>query len=1120
MMDEATQNQIAAADPARTTWLTANAGSGKTRVLTDRVARLLLAGTAPERILCLTYTKAAATEMQNRLLKRLGQWAMLPEPDLRAELAQLGEGGDPDLAEARRLFARAIETPGGLKVQTIHSFCASLLRRFPLEANVPMGFTEMDDRSARALRAQILDDMAEKGDPAIRDLTRLQSGDNLDGFLAGLSESDYLTPPDADAIWTAMDLPRGITADTLLSDVFTGSEGDLFDALIPVLLTGKSTDAKLAATLSQGRWRDPSMADLWRLCGCLLTGGSAKVPFGAKVGSIPTKDLRLGACAPFMVELEDLMVRVELARPQALALSTAEKTLALHRFGHAFSTRMAAEKAAHGWLDFDDLIHRTAQLLEESSMAQWVLWRLDGGIDHILVDEAQDTSPDQWRVIRRLTDEFTNGDGAQDRPRTLFVVGDPKQSIYSFQGADIAVFEDMRDSFDRDFDAVQQPMQRRGLAHSFRSSPAVLSLVDAVFQGDAAQGLGDPPRHVAFRSTLPGRVDIWPALPDPDTPERPDWTQPVDAPAENDANTELARIVARQIRDMLGRPILDAKSGKLRAIGAGDVQILVQRRSDLFASLIAELKAAGLPVAGADRLKLAAELAVRDITATLSVLATPEDDLSLAAALRSPLFGMSEDDLFHLAQRKKGEFLWKRLRESDHTATLDILNDLAARADYVRPYDIIARLLTRHGGRAALLARLGPEAEDGIDELLSQAIAYEEVETPSLTGFLVWLQSDDVQVKRQLPSGEGGLIRVMTVHGSKGLESPVVILPETQKRRADSRQRIVRVDNMPVWKGAATDRCDAVALAVARWDQKQEEERRRLLYVAMTRAESWLVVAAAGDTGAGLDSWYTMIAEGATRTDLTRSKLTVEGLGDGLRLSFGDWPEQAVDAKTNTLPPVHAPDWAMRMPPPPADYIGVMTATGLGGAKVISAPSQGDRDAAMLRGTRLHLLLEHLPAYPRDAWAGLARSLLSGAEGGLADADEVDDLLTEATDLIDAPALDQVLRPAPDTQVLAEVSVTTPMPDGRILNGIIDRLVISLTDILAVDYKTNHAVPDTPEATPEGILRQMAAYRLALRGIWPDRPVRVAVLWTQTRDLMVLPDAILDHALDTVMAAP
>ncbi|QBX35884.1 double-strand break repair helicase AddA [Paracoccus liaowanqingii] len=1115
-MDEATLNQIAAADPLRSTWLTANAGSGKTRVLTDRVARLLLAGTPPERILCLTYTKAAATEMQNRLLARLGRWAMLPEPDLRAELAQLGEGQEaaPDLPAARRLFARAIETPGGLKVQTIHSFCAALLRRFPLEAGVPMGFAELDDRSARALRGEIIEEMAEGDHPAIADLTRLHSGDDLDRFLASLSLADFETAPDPDALWAALDVPPGLTADSLLAQVFLGAEGDLADALIPALRTGKVTDAKLAEALAQVRWRDPGMADLARLFGCLLFGGSAKVPFGAKTGKIPTKDLAIGACAPFMDDLNDLMERVELARPQALALTAAEKSLALHRFGHAFATRMNAAKAAHGWLDFDDLIRRTAQLLEESSMAQWVLWRLDGGIDHILVDEAQDTSPEQWRVIRRLTDEFTSGAGTHDRPRTLFVVGDPKQSIYSFQGADIAVFEAMRDLFDRDFQAVQQPMQRRGLAHSFRSSPAILRLVDAVFQGEAAAGLGDPPRHLAFRDALPGRVDLWPALPKPDKTDPEDWTRPVDAPSENDAETQLARHIAAQIGAMIGTPILDAKTGAARPIGAGDIQILVQRRADLFAALIAELKSAGLPVAGADRLRLAGELAVRDITATLSVLATPEDDLALAASLRSPLFGLSEDDLYHLAQgRKKGEYLWIRLRESQHSEIQAVFNDLAKNADYLRPHDLIARLLTRHGGRAALLARLGPEAVDGIDELMSQALAYEQVETPSLTGFLVWLASDEVEVKRQLPGGAGGLIRVMTVHGSKGLESPIVILPETQTRRAASRQPLVRLDRLPVWRGAAADRCDSVALAVADWDRRQGEERRRLLYVAMTRAESWLIVAAAGETGEGLDSWHAMVAEGAGRAGLDRSDLTVEGIGTGLRLSWGDWPEQAPSVATALPPRRNPPDWALRMAPPAPDFVAPVTASGLGGAKVLAATSDGDREAAMLRGTRLHLLLEHLPAHPAPDWPRIAGAILSGAEGGLPDGADMALLLAEAGEILSAPALSQVLQPGPEAQILSEVALTAPLPGLGLLNGVIDRLVVTPDLITAVDYKTNADVPATPEAVPEGILRQMAAYRAALRGIWPGRPLRMAVLWTASRSLMDLPDAVLDPVM-------
>ncbi|RJE82454.1 double-strand break repair helicase AddA [Paracoccus onubensis] len=1113
-MDEATRNQIEAADPARSTWLTANAGSGKTRVLTDRVARLLLHGTAPERILCLTYTKAAATEMQNRLLKRLGEWAMLPAAKLEAALRELGEQGEVDLAAARRLFARAIEAPGGLKVQTIHSFCAALLRRFPLEADVPMGFAELDERSARALRFAIIEEMAEEDHPAIRDLTALHGGDDLDRFLSGLSEADFSGPPDADAIWSALDLPNGLDHEILLGAVFTGEEGGLFDALIPILAGGSINDQKLAAKLKGGDWYSPGLAELSLLMDALLTGAGTKTPFAAKIGKALTKALQNGPAAPFTDDLNALMLRVQDARPQAMALDIAQKTLTLHRFAHEFTQRLAARKAAHGWLDFDDLIRRTARLLHESSVAQWVLWRLDGGIDHILVDEAQDTSPGQWTVIRSLTDEFTSGAGARSHNRTLFVVGDPKQSIYSFQGADIAVFEEMRDRFEQDFQAIQSPMQQRGLSHSFRSSPAILSLVDAVFQGDAAQGLGDPPRHIAFRDTLPGRVDIWPPIPEPDKPEPGDWTDPVDAPAENSASVMLARAIAGQIKAMIGTPFFDAKAKRVRAIGPGDIQILVQRRAALFEELIRECKVLDLPVAGADRLKLAAELAVRDIVATLSVLVTPEDDLSLAAALRSPLFGLSEDDLYRLAAGRGRVSLWQRLGESAHQEALETLRDLASVADIIRPYDLISRLLTRHDGRNAMLARLGAEAEDGITELLSQALAYERFEPPSLIGFLVWLAGDDVEVKRQLPGGEGGLIRIMTVHGSKGLESPVVILPETQKRRADSRARTVRLDDMQTWRGTAGERPDPVSDAVNFLARRQEEERRRLLYVAMTRAESWLIVAAAGDAGDGLESWHGLIRDGAERVKLDCRNIEVDGVGTVRRLSFGEWPEDGIATGLAPVGQAELPEWARSPAPPPPRAALPVAATSLGGAKVLGAPVEdADPAAAMRRGTRLHLLLEYLPGSSRDDWPGLARAALTGAEGGLPDRDEFESLMNEARAVIDAPDLSEVMAPPPDAQILREVRLTATVPGIGLLHGTIDRLILRAQEVLAIDYKSNAELPQKPDQTPLGILRQMGAYRAALRGIYPDRTVRTAILWTAAPSLMELPDSLLDQVM-------
>ncbi len=1117
MTDDATLRQQAAAHPARSTWLSANAGSGKTRVLTDRVARLLLAGCAPERILCLTYTKAAASEMQNRLLRRLGEWAMLPEPDLRAALADLGAGADADLRAARRLFARAIETPGGLKVQTIHSFCAALLRRFPLEAGVPHQFQEMDERSGALMRAEIIDQMVEARAPEMADLLALHSGENLDGFLMRLAGQAAAFENGADPGELAGIAP-GDEIEALLGDVFDGGEAALFTALTPHLVAGGKTDQGAAAKLSAGNWRAPGLAELAILEDVLLTGASAKEPFSPKTGKFPTKAVQ--AAASSMPELDDLMERVADQRPRRIGLEFAARSGALQRFARAFLRRYAAAKALRGWLDFDDLIRRAAQLLSDPSVAQWVLFRLDGGIDHILVDEAQDTSPAQWQVIERLTAEFTAGEGAAgDRVRSLFVVGDPKQSIYSFQGADVAVFEARRQGFDADFRAAGQDMQMLSLDHSFRSSRAVLELVDATFRGEHVRGLGGPVHHIAFHGDRPGRVDLWPVVPKPDKPEEGDWTDPVDQPAEDAETTVLARAIATEIRRLIaaGTPIYDAHTRDWRPVGAGDFLILVQRRKGMFHDIIRECKAAGLPIAGADVLKLAGELAVRDIRSVLAFLSTPEDDLALAEAMRSPLFGLSEDELYRLAAgRKRDEYLWRRLRDSDHAGVLEVLKDLRDKSGYVRPYDLISRLLVHHGGRERLLARLGPEAEDGIDELLSQALAYEATEPPSLTGFLVWLTGDDVTVKRQAGSG-AGLIRVMTVHGAKGLEAPVVILPDTAKRRAPNESPVLSIpDAAPVWRGTKDERPEALAPYVAAEAQAREDERKRLLYVALTRAESWLIVAGAGETGSGDESWYAMIEQGFARAEgLAASSLPAPTGGEIRRLAFGDWPERAEAERPGRMAVTpDLPGWMLEQPATPRPPRLPVAATALGGAKVLGqgGGASDDPAEAMRAGTRLHLLLEHLPGRAAGDWPGIARAVLAGSEAGLPAAPDLAAMLDEVAALTAAPDLAVLFSPPEGTTVLAEVDLTAPTAFGQ-LNGTIDRLLVMPGRVLAVDYKSNADWPAEAGEVPLGILRQMGAYRAALRAIYPDRLIGTAVLWTRPGILMHLPDPVLDAAM-------
>lgn len=1110
--NDATEAQVIAARPDVSTWLAANAGSGKTHVLTDRVARLLLNGVRPEQILCLTYTKAAASEMQNRLFKRLGAWAMLDDATLERTLADLGADHPipaDRLAHARTLFARAIEAPGGLKIQTIHSFCASLLRRFPLEAGVSPQFTEMSARAADLLQAEIVEDFASGSNARLIDDLAVHVTDT--GFEALTRNvvqhgEAFQEPMDWQALENLLDLPPDLDEAELERRVFLGSETGLLADLRAALQTGSKLDQTALGKLTG--IETPTLADLPVLESVFLTGPSAKSPFSAKIGSFPTNPVQ-AAHTTLMSDLDPFMQRVESARALRIGLATARKSLVLHRFADAFLKEYARRKQIRGWLDFDDLILKARRLLNDPSVAQWVLYRLDGGIDHILVDEAQDTSPAQWDVVGKLAQEFSSGIGARaDIQRTIFVVGDKKQSIYSFQGADPDEFDRMQIEFDERLRLSGPGLQNRTLEYSFRSSKAILNLVDLVFTGRAEAGFPVGSVHHAFKSDLPGRVDLWPVVEKSIDADDRVWTDPVDRPSPKNHNLILAERIARTIRSMIDNgetiPVDGDTPGTLckRPVQAGDFLILVQRRSDLFAEIIRACKAEKLEIAGADRLKVGAELAVKDLAALLGFLATPEDSLSLAIALRSPLFGWSEQDLFDLAHRRDTPFLWTALRKRrlDYPDTMAILDDLRARTDFLRPYDLIERILTRHDGRRKLLGRLGTEAEDGINALLSQALAYEKSDIPSLTGFLVWMETDDLEIKREMGS-VGNMVRVMTVHGAKGLESPIVILPDTAARRAPPGGEIVTVRGKPLWRLAASELPDTIQDARDQARARQMNERLRLLYVAMTRAEKWLIVAAAGDLDKNGDSWYQTIESGLKTAG---AEPFVFPFGTGLRLSHADW--DALDPTTPARKARHAvpaPGFLKAPARPPHPAAATLSPSDLGGEKALPGDAGLDEEAAKLRGTRVHTLLERLPDMAREKWPSALPHLLPDCDGS-----EREALFAEASAVLSDPTLQLLFAPS----TLGEVAVSGDV-HGLRTHGVIDRLVIDDDVIHAIDFKTNATVPDRPETCPEGLLRQMGAYVELLRQIFPDRRIRTSLLWTRTATLMEMPHDLVTGAL-------
>ncbi|KIT15441.1 double-strand break repair helicase AddA [Jannaschia aquimarina] len=1110
-LDPATRAQVDAADPSGSVWLAANAGSGKTRVLTDRVAWLLLQGTPPDRILCLTFTKAAAGEMQNRLFGTLGKWAMLPDADLRAALRRLGVAtamlDDPGaMRRARTLFAAAIETPGGLKIQTLHAFCAALLRRFPLEAGISPSFSEMDDIASARLMIETLDAMAEDPSdaPLVEALAARLTTAEPEKWLAGL----YALRDTFRSVPTERGLRdlHGITAADRAQVFETAINAEALCVLERVrdaAKGGSKTMVDLAGRLSQAMLADPETR--FELCYASLVtkdGDLRKKPVTKPVAEkLDPSDLEA------LTDLGHLLLE---AKDELLGFDALDRTRVLHDFASRFFARVEVEKAARGWLDFTDQILMARDLLSTRSTAQWVLWKLDGGIEHILVDEAQDTSQPQWDVVAALAGEFGAGEGARPGTRTLFVVGDRKQSIYSFQGADPAAFDRMRDVFGNML-AGGTPLRDHALRHSFRSSPAILKLVDRVFA--APSGLGEETQHIAFKDALPGRVDLWPHVPEPEKPAERDWSDPVDAPASDAANIVLARQVATEIRRMIDDGVPIEAGGVRRPVTEADILILFRSRSALYFATLAACKAQGLNLAGADRLRLADDLAVRDILALLRFAVTPEDDLSLAAVLRSPLCGLSEDDLYRVAAGRGDRTLLRSLRENGRFApAVETLDDILAQADFLRPYEMIQRILVRHDGRRRLLGRLGAPVGEAIDGLLHQALDYEALEVPSLTGFLGWIDEADIEIKRE---ATGGAIRVMSIHSAKGLEAPVVILPQCGARQTKSPPDLLRANGTVIWKPKSDDMNARLRAHGEEWQARQAEEEDRLLYVALTRAETWLICASAGgghgktdDAGAHPPgSWAERI----------RDALEAEGAvplahagGSGWRLQTGDWESPGI---VTTPKPSHAPvpvPWLEDQAPRPDLPARLANPSDLGGEKV-SPGEFGDllqRDDALLHGRRVHALLEHLPGVPEEDRKAAAQTLLDRHAPGLTDGR--DDAMAEAA---------SVLAAFPDLfeGTLAEVPFVLPAGDGRPgLSGTMDRVRVTPDTVHIVDFKTNRVVPDRPEDVPEGLLRQLGAYQAAGVAIWPGRTIRTSLLWTAVPSLMDIPAELVTAAWNRV----
>jgi len=1111
-------NQARATDPLAHVWLSASAGTGKTQVLAARVFRLLLRGVDPDAILALTFTKAGAAEMASRINRRLAAWVRMPAGQLIADLDALGEKPTPALqARARTLFASVLDAPGGgVRIQTIHGFCQGLLAAFPVEAGLAPGFRPLEAREEAILGRDALARMLAGGDDrtvqVVGALSRRLGEGGAEQFLTSCAHAadalEQLPSGIAPFIRRALDLPSGYLADYVAEQTAAFDPAGALRIAAANRAWNTATGRDAAARIDAWLARDPAeraetLGDLASVV--LKADGDLRKASAKLIAAEPDYERLAAEMGEWAHELAGIETRGAYAELLADGLDV----------GRTYARAYALAKRRGGGVDFDDLIARAVALLSQPGIGDWVRYKLDQQTEHVLIDEAQDTNARQWTIVRSLVEEFFVGRGLYaPRTRTLFTVGDYKQAIFGFQGTDPINFEAAERYFGARAadvlgdDAMPEgerglPFSRLSLTHSFRSTRPVLEFVDAAVAAVPAPGMGvDDLRHHDSEVRGPGRVTLWPPVVAGAAVEEGEESWVDDAVREN------AKRIAVQVRDWLRDGLMLGSKG--RRLRPEDVMILVKRRGELASLLVARLYAEGVPVAGVDRLRLNAPLGVQDLLAAVRFCLQPDDDLSLASLLVSPLIGWTQDELM-LAAVERTTSLWRHLGRTQSSHRLAPLNAMLARADVATPYAFLEELLSGPlDGRRRLLLRLGAEARDPIEELLNSALAFETASAPSLQRFLDWFDRGDVEIVRD-PSQPLDAVRVMTAHGAKGLQAPLVILADACLDPTGAPRSVLRwthdpaLPPIPVFRPRKGERAGPLADAMALADRRELEEHWRLFYVAATRAEEQLIVAGSlGPRARGLPpelSWYAAAQRGLATLPTREESGTTIFDGVEPQAAIRARPARASDVAERSM----LPEWARRAAPQEARPARPLAPSAVEGDHVPDPPPAADARWAAERGTLIHRLLERLPSVAPDRRRAAADHWLA-ASARLSDPDRREEVATAVCRVLSDDRFADLFGPA----ALAEAPLTAVLPDGHVVAGTVDRLLVSEDHVRVIDYKTGRFVPPGLAQVPDYHLAQMAAYVAALGVIFPDRRVEAALLYTGGPVLFDLPRAMLD----------
>ena len=1192
-----------ASNPENNAWVSAHAGTGKTHVLVDRLMRLLYSGTRPEHILCLTYTKAAASEMHARLFARLGTWAMRSDEDLEDALKEIGvllddfedepKADSKDskdakatktrlLENARQLFTRALETPGGIKIQTIHAFCQNLLAYFPLESGVTAGFkvladSMVDERLAMAQR--LLHQEAEKEPFRAKTAATLPLSAAV-GYMAPLlgesSFSEFLTDIGdkrkhfkeifakygglqgvLEEIATSFNLKDAINTtqeEGLLEEFFATRRGQSapLTACLDVFEKGTSQDQTQARTLRAVldillAPTVPSLASLW--------GKYSKIFLTDK--GVPTSRLltaKLQKDYPkdyaYLCQEQD---RVYALHQKIMTRQVAHSTACTFIIARTFLSLYEKLKGERNELDFDDLIDKARYLLRRSHFASWALYKLDGGVRHILIDEAQDTSPVQWEILQSICEEFFAGNTAsstQGPPRTVFAVGDAKQSIFSFQGADPYAFQKMNTWFESRVKQASQQWANVNLSRSRRARPLLVKVVNDIFTSPtlkaASKVFATQPPHLPFRKEGRAGVELWPLeVAQADAPVAA-WNLSIaqDTAQVGEPRRALAERIASMLQGLFHRqePLTDEG----RPACPGDVLILFRKReasrgeNSLMSEITRSLINRGIPVSGKDRVQLYDRIEIHDLLAAMNFALLPNDDFTLAALLKSPFCGLDEAELFAVCYHRKKRSLWQIVqREAPTNAKLkmavDFLQGLLQRADFMPPFEFFSHILEREGGRKNITMRLGQGAMEPVDMFLNLTEDYERLYGTSLQGFSHWIMAQRYSIKRDAARARNE-VRLMSVHGAKGLEAPIVILPDTTSSPHTKTPKLVArgaslmAPDMYYYNFSKAEACVApLQEGIKKFRHHAKEEHARLLYVACTRARERLIVCGVEPKiKLPEDCWYNAIKSTVNLRWNEKEKIYFEQeTAPQETLPHGRLPQATAQEEKPDKAPlpswVAAPPAAEKTPgflhAPSSFYqnkqeqhehdMGKRAAQRL--SPIAVARGQASHSASLRQGKLLHAVFKSFPAVPPESRRYVLKSLLAQNMGAFSQ-DEQAAQLEKILTIFNNPQFARLFEKGSRGEVPIAGTITLASGQALQFSGRMDRLLVTKEEVLVVDYKTWRHPPDKAHDIPLAYVRQMALYRALLQGLYAQK-ITCGLLWTSRPALTLLQDAQLAQAM-------